>query len=207
MGKKEVKNTIEVETENAEVEVVEKTEEELRIEQLIKELDPADFLLGNGHYRLVKNYREGFDYRALLERYHEILNKYDYIVGDWGYDQLRLKGFFKDDFRNAAIDAKISHLEDYLYEYCNFGCAYFVIEQFGEFHRKGRDTSNSRPRKKPKPKPKNQVEETKKEHQKPRRKSNFKKKEQPRKDNKKEKKEVNKVQTKAKGFVIREREQ
>ena len=31
-----------------------------------------------------------------IARYSDILDKYDYIVGDYGYDQLRLKGFYKD---------------------------------------------------------------------------------------------------------------
>lgn len=61
------------------------------------------------------------------ERYNEILDKYDYIVGDWGYDQLRLRGFYKDDRRGVSKDQLIGTLEDYLYEYCNFGCAYFVL--------------------------------------------------------------------------------
>ncbi len=59
------------------------------------------------------------------------LARYDYIVGDWGYEQLRLKGFFRADNRRAHPDQRIDSLEDYLYEYCNFGCAYFVIERIG----------------------------------------------------------------------------
>lgn len=132
-------------------EVVETTEEavveEVVVDQALLDLlasyDPKGFKLGNGEYRLVKEYREGFDYETLIKRYTDILEKYDYIVGDWGYDQLRLKGFFKDDFKSAPIDAKISTLEDYLYEYCNFGCAYFVIEQTGEFKRRGRSNSSN----------------------------------------------------------------
>ena len=57
--------------------------------------------------------------------------RYDYIVGDWGYEQLRLKGFFDKDNRKALPDQRIDMLEDYLYEYCNFGCAYFVIQRVG----------------------------------------------------------------------------
>ena len=32
----------------------------------------------------------------LLLGYSDILDKYDYIVGDYGYDHHRLKGFTKD---------------------------------------------------------------------------------------------------------------
>ena len=88
----------------------------------------GDLLTIDGRrYRLVKDHRNAFDVARLNERYNEILDKYDYIVGDWGYDQLRLRGFYKDDRRGVSKDQLIGTLEDYLYEYCNFGCAYFVL--------------------------------------------------------------------------------
>lgn len=80
-------------------------------------------------YQLIENERDGFDEAAFRERYSEILRKYDYVVGDWGYEQLRLKGFYENDQPRAAFDAKIGTLEDYLYEHCNFGCAYFVLKK------------------------------------------------------------------------------
>ncbi len=83
----------------------------------------------NDHqYELIENVREGWDEDKFAERYSEILSKYDYIVGDWGYDQLRLKGFYKDQHRKSTYDSRISSLTDYIYEYCNFGCAYFVLK-------------------------------------------------------------------------------
>ncbi|WP_017756310.1 YutD family protein [Calidifontibacillus oryziterrae] len=84
----------------------------------------------NGHtYELVEDYRNGFNEEAFKERYSDILNKYDYIVGDWGYSQLRLKGFFEDVNQKATPETKISVLSEYLFEYCNFGCAYFVLKK------------------------------------------------------------------------------
>lgn len=80
-------------------------------------------------YELVENHKNGFSEDMLKERYSDILAKYDFIVGDWGYDQLRLKGFYADQNQKAPVDNKISTLDDYLYEYCNFGCAYFVLQK------------------------------------------------------------------------------
>lgn len=45
---------------------------------------------------------------------------------------------FDTSNRRAAPDQRIDTLEDYLYEYCNFGCAYFVIERTGERKEKQR---------------------------------------------------------------------
>ncbi|MGT2929910.1 YutD family protein [Streptococcus dentasini] len=75
---------------------------------------------------LVDNYREGFKLENFQQRFSEILLKYDYILGDWSSDELRLRGFYKDD-RVVKTDSKISRLDDYLKEYCNFGCAYFLL--------------------------------------------------------------------------------
>jgi len=80
-------------------------------------------------YRVVENHDNGFDKERIEERYNNVLEKYDYIVGDWGYDQLRFNGFYEDERKESTLENRISHLEDYLIEYCNFGCAYFVLEK------------------------------------------------------------------------------
>ncbi|HHU18721.1 MAG TPA: YutD family protein [Bacilli bacterium] len=80
-------------------------------------------------YQLVENYKSGFDKKVFTERYSDILAKYDFIVGDWGYDQLRLKGFFDDQNPKATFDTKVAAIDDYLLEYCNFGCAYFIVKR------------------------------------------------------------------------------
>lgn len=85
-------------------------------------------LLIDGHpYVIEKNFRNGFDIEKLKERFSQILTKYDYIVGDWGYDQLRLHGFYASNSKKGFPSQSINHLQDYLLEYCNFGCAYFIL--------------------------------------------------------------------------------
>lgn len=79
-------------------------------------------------YKILTDQKDAFSEEAFEERYSEVLKKYDYIVGDWGYGQLRLKGFYNEKHPKANYDTRIDFLEDYLYEYCNFGCAYFVLQ-------------------------------------------------------------------------------
>mgnify|MGYP000700684057 CR=1 FL=1 len=78
-------------------------------------------------FELVENQNEAFDATVFGQRFSEVLTKFDYIVGDWSNEQLRLRGFYKDD-RPVTDAEKISRLEDYLLEYCSYGCAYFVLE-------------------------------------------------------------------------------
>ena len=83
-------------------------------------------------YELIVNVKEGFKEEDFKTRFSDILSKYDYMVGDWGYGQLRLKGFYEDKNQKASFDTKISTLQDYIYEYCNFGCSYFVLKKSGK---------------------------------------------------------------------------
>lgn len=84
-------------------------------------------------YELIKEYRNGWNFDAFKERYSEVLDRYDYIVGDWGYNQLRLKGFFKENGKSHHKEQNtIDQFEDYILEYCNFGCAYFVLKKIDD---------------------------------------------------------------------------
>lgn len=89
-------------------------------------------ILENLQYEIAEEFRDGFDEEALNERFSEVLLKYDFILGDWGYGQLRLKGFFEDRNSKSTYETKISTVQDYIYEYCNFGCAYFILKKIGK---------------------------------------------------------------------------
>ncbi|MCY1568796.1 YutD family protein [Staphylococcus pettenkoferi] len=81
------------------------------------------------YFELIEDYREAFNEEQFAKRYSEILDKYDYVVGDIGYEQLRLKGFYKDANKKVDMSRRFSTIQDYLLEYCNFGCPYFVLRR------------------------------------------------------------------------------
>lgn len=85
--------------------------------------------IGGKSYELIHENRGGWNPEAFRNRYSEVLERYDYIIGDWGYNQLRLKGFFRDNHQKATRDSAFSTVSDYIIEYCNFGCAYFILEK------------------------------------------------------------------------------
>ncbi|MEJ8545892.1 YutD family protein [Brevibacillus borstelensis] len=82
-----------------------------------------------GTYEVMEDNRDGWNSEAFKERYSDILDKYDYIVGDWGYGQLRLRGFYESTNRKVPFEQRISALDEYLHEFCNFGCPYFVLRK------------------------------------------------------------------------------
>ena len=78
------------------------------------------FRIQGNIYTLVEEYKDGFNLEAVTSRYSDVLDKFDYLVGDWGYGQLRLKGFFEDVNKKAPFDSKISFLDEYLGVHISF---------------------------------------------------------------------------------------
>ncbi|MBS4461309.1 MULTISPECIES: YutD family protein [unclassified Facklamia] len=103
------------------------TTEATESEKNVYLIDDTTIQINQQIYRVVKDYREGFDFVAFEARYQDYFEKFDFIVGDWGYEQLRLRGFYQLNRRKVPREQTIDYLEDYLKEYCNFGCKYFVL--------------------------------------------------------------------------------
>ncbi len=77
------------------------------------------------NFELIKNEREGFDLKAVEERLTDFFDGYDYIVGDWSYDKLRLKGF--NDKGNKFNDYK--NVDRYIIDNCAYGCRHFILKR------------------------------------------------------------------------------
>ena len=85
--------------------------------------------LNDIEYEVVKDYRDGFEEEAVVERATDYFNDYDYIFGDWAYGKLRLKGFYEDKNPKANKINKYSSLDKYIEENCAYGCKYFVAKK------------------------------------------------------------------------------
>ena len=54
-------------------------------------------VLENNNYELIKNYKDAFNYDEISNLYTDYFYSYDYILGDYAYNKLRLKGFCKKE--------------------------------------------------------------------------------------------------------------
>lgn len=86
----------------------------------------------NNKYKLIKNYRDGFDKEMFTNRFTTFYSDYDYIVGDIAYSKLRLKGFNKKNNKNHNKINSYDNLEKYLRENCAYDCRYFILEKIKE---------------------------------------------------------------------------
>ena len=80
-------------------------------------------------YELVKNYRDGFILEDVEARWTDYFDEYDYVLGDWAYGKVRLKGFYETENKKVKEYNNIQFLEKYIEENCATGCKYFLLRK------------------------------------------------------------------------------
>lgn len=87
------------------------------------------YIFNNQEYELEKNYKEVFDQESVIDKFTEYFDEYDYVLGDYSYDKLRMKGFYNQDNPKVKDMNNIEGLEDYLKNYCAYNCGYFLLKK------------------------------------------------------------------------------
>ena len=59
----------------------------------------------------------------------EYFNDFDYIVGDWAYGKLRLKGFNDKKNKNFKPINDYQNVDSYIKDCCAYGCKYFILKK------------------------------------------------------------------------------
>lgn len=85
--------------------------------------------VNNIKYDIVKDVNDAVDEEQIKERLTDYFYDYDFVVGDWAYSKLRLKGFYKKDNKKVSKINNIDNLDNYIENYCAYGCKYFVLEK------------------------------------------------------------------------------
>lgn len=80
-------------------------------------------------YELIKNERDGFDLEEVESKLTDYFHPFDYIVGDWAYNKLRLKGFYDSKNKKCKDYNNINNLDKYIRDNCAFNCKYFVLKK------------------------------------------------------------------------------
>ena len=80
-------------------------------------------------YNLEKNYKDAFVKEEFSSLWTDYFKEFDYVVGDYSYNKLRLKGFY--DSKNPKVKElnDIANLEKYLEDFCAYECRYFVLKR------------------------------------------------------------------------------
>lgn len=88
-----------------------------------------EVVLNEINYKVIKDYRDAFDKEIVTEKVTDYFNDYDYILGDWAYGKLRLKGFYKKDNKNVKEINNFDKIDEYIKDNCAYDCKYFILEK------------------------------------------------------------------------------
>lgn len=80
-------------------------------------------------YKVYKDYKNGYDEESLKNKYTDYFYEYDFILGDWSYGKLRLKGFCKEGNKKLNNINNFNNVDDYIKNHCSYDCRYFIIEK------------------------------------------------------------------------------
>ena len=80
-------------------------------------------------YKVIKDYGNTVSMSNLNELVTDYYNNFDYIVGDWAYNKLRLKGFYNKNHKFVKEHNNILNVDKYIENSCAYGCKYFILEK------------------------------------------------------------------------------
>ena len=79
-------------------------------------------------YELIED-NNGYNEEEIISKTTDYFIPYDYIIGDWAYGKLRLKGFCDKNNKIYNKSNDISNKDTYIKENCAYGCRYFVLKK------------------------------------------------------------------------------
>ena len=83
----------------------------------------------NNTYQIVENINNCLDIEELKNKYTDYFDSYDYILGDYAYNKLRLKGFCDKKNKKFNQINNINTKDDYIKYQCAYKCNYFLIKK------------------------------------------------------------------------------
>lgn len=86
-------------------------------------------VLNEMEYEIVKDEHNVFSIEEMMEKCTDYFIPFDYILGDYAYDKLRLKGFYDSKNPQTSMINDINYLEDYVENYCAYGAKYFLLKK------------------------------------------------------------------------------
>ena len=89
-----------------------------------------EIVLNDLRYELIENVREGFLLEEVKSKATDYFIPFDYIVGDWAYSKLRLKGFYEQNNKNCKNFNNIKFVKKYIENNCAYNCKYFILKKY-----------------------------------------------------------------------------
>ena len=88
---------------------------------------PRYITVNDQTYLVMREERDAIDLEELEKGLTDYFLDFDYVVGDWAYGRLRLKGFNSKTNPRFKEMNDIDKVDDYLRNFCAYGCRYFIF--------------------------------------------------------------------------------
>lgn len=85
--------------------------------------------INNVEYDVIEESKDSIDVELLQTKITEYYDNFDYIVGDWAYGKIRLKGFYESSNKNCKEHNNIKNLSKYIENNCAYGCKWFELKR------------------------------------------------------------------------------
>ena len=80
-------------------------------------------------YEVVRNDGDCLDISVIEEKITDYFDPYDYILGDYAYEKVRLKVYYDSNNKNASKINDIKYMDDYIKNYCSYGSKIFLLKK------------------------------------------------------------------------------
>lgn len=85
-------------------------------------------LLGN-EYEIINDKHKCFALDEVQNLITDYFEPYDYVLGDFSYGKLRLKGFYDSKNKKVTKINNFCNIESYINDFCSYQCKYFIIKK------------------------------------------------------------------------------
>ncbi len=83
-------------------------------------------------YEVVEEKGERLNEEELEKYLTEYFDDYDYVLGDYSYEKLRLKGFCNKENKKVTPINNINTKDDYLKNLCTYHADYFLLKKINK---------------------------------------------------------------------------
>jgi uncharacterized protein YutD len=99
----------------------------------LKSKSVKNIKLRDSEYEIIRNDDDCFDEELVNERIKETdyFDNYDYILGDFAYGKVRLKGYYDENNKKKSKINDIKYVDDYIKDYCQSGSKIFIVKKIG----------------------------------------------------------------------------
>ena len=91
-----------------------------------------EVLIDDKKYEVIKNYKDALNVEDLKDKITDYYDSFDYILGDYAYGKVRLKGFNEKSNKNYKPINDYAKVDEYLENCCAYGCKYFILKRIDE---------------------------------------------------------------------------